>query len=871
MAPSVSRASLPKGKPVLSSSSAPSSADASPPVAGPVCKQSRQAADPSGHKRRCISTACIACRKRKSKCDGALPSCAACASVYGTECIYDPSSDHRRKGVYRERADNIKARSSTLQIIVEAILGATEDDVDDVVKRIRASDNLDDFAQRIVDTNSRTVTPDQSDDDDEAVAFTSLQGETELARKMGELRLVNGSIRFIGGTSHLIYLADPTDEPYADSYLRQQPHDLNPVTSWTRVTTDVALVIHLIEVYFNYHYAYFTTLSKKLFWRDFSQGAYGVGRGATAHCSPLLVNAILAIGCHFTDVAGAYATPGVSGTKGDHFFEEAERLLHANEEFAKPRLATVQALALMSVREAGCARESKGWGYSGMSFRMAQDLGLNLEIHGASSQLMSDEEIDARKITFWGCFFFDKCWSNYMGRLPQLPRSSSNVSKFDVFPDEDAATWSPITDKGRSLSYQQPWRTRAAALLLSSLSEISSDLLIFFYHPNHIGRSRGKTAELKMLSEIHQRLEEWHRQLPKEFEPREGQLPHVTLIHMFYHLQYIHLFRPFLKYSASSSPLPTHVSPRRICTTHAGDISKLMRQYKKIYNLRQICNIAVYMSHVACTIHLLNLPDKSARRDITHGVKHLEEMAEDWPCARRTLSILSVLARKWRKEIPEDAASVLKRTDEKYGYFNTSEVPSPESSSRTSPTHSDDDSMVPPWTESSPSGQHPQSAEASLFPPSMAGIENHVAVMPPLQCHAQLPFDAGRMDFRTDMLDGWTRQAQSAPEPSYDSSLVPVGGCAMPPPSNGQSGGRQVSPEQGMGFNSQNWILNDSARWHHNFEGWEVGTTSSVFTFGQGNGANNMMQTSQDGNEQSRVHLNGLATMDDKGWMPVLE
>ena len=35
-------------------------------------------------KRRCVSTACIACRRRKSKCDGNTPSCAACSSVYGT-------------------------------------------------------------------------------------------------------------------------------------------------------------------------------------------------------------------------------------------------------------------------------------------------------------------------------------------------------------------------------------------------------------------------------------------------------------------------------------------------------------------------------------------------------------------------------------------------------------------------------------------------------------------------------------------------------------------------------------------------------------------------------------------------------------------
>ena len=82
-----------------------------------------------------------------------------------------------------------------------------------------------------------------------------------------------------------------------------------------------------------------------------------------------------------------------------------------NDEFETPKLATVQALALMSVREAGCGREAKGWVYSGMSFRMACDLGLNLDsgsIRGARDIGLDEEEIDARRITFWGCFLFDK-------------------------------------------------------------------------------------------------------------------------------------------------------------------------------------------------------------------------------------------------------------------------------------------------------------------------------------------------------------------------------------------------------------------------------------------------------------------------------
>jgi hypothetical protein len=152
---------------------------------------------------------------------------------------------------------------------------------------------------------------------------------------------------------------------------------------------------------------------------------------------------------------------------------------------------------------------------------------------------------------------------------------------------------------------------------------------------------------------------------------------------MFYHLLYIHLFRPFLKYNPSTSPLPTHVSPRKLCTQAASLISKLMRLYKRTYGLR---NIAVYMVHSACTIHLLNLPGKLAKRDIIHGVKHLEEVAEDWLCARRTLSILSVLARKWKIELPEEASAVLARTDAKYGTFSTADVPSPKADATATPS-----------------------------------------------------------------------------------------------------------------------------------------------------------------------------------------
>lgn len=134
---------------------------------------------------------------------------------------------------------------------------------------------------------------------------------------------------------------------------------------------------------------------------------------------------------------------------------------------------------------------------------------------------------------------------------------------------------------------------------------------------------------------------------------------------MFFHLLFIHLFRPFLKYKQSTSPLPSNVSPRKFCTQAASTISKLVRLYKRTYGLRQIVNIAVYILHSACTIHLLNLPEKNAERDIVHGLKHLEEISESWICARKTLGILQASAKRWNVDLPKDAEKVLKRTGTK--------------------------------------------------------------------------------------------------------------------------------------------------------------------------------------------------------------
>ena len=362
---------------------------------------------------------------------------------------------------------------------------------------------------------------------------------------------------------------------------------------------------------------------------------------------------------------------------------------------------------------------------------------------------------------------------------------------------------------------------------------------------------------------------------------------------MFFHLQYIHLFRPFLKYTPQTSPLPAHVSPRRICTANAGAISKLMRLYKKLYNLRQICNIAVYMVHSACTIHMLNLPEKTAKRDITHGVKHLEEIAEDWLCARRSLSILSVLARKWNIELPEEAATVLQRTDEKYGIVSTSDVPSPSNKppiSNTQSPHSlahtppgnPQDGYSPGSTFSAPTPQQvmsldlpPSSLSAPMLDSSLAvsGLTSHLQQPQQQRLPQSIPSSTMSMPDNLASLTTWTISPLPQPIPSYSSqpfgSLPNTLASPTATPTTAQSSRTSTTRVNGgsvYAIDGQDWYLKDGVSWQQNFSSWGLSpaTTPGPST-GLGAGSRHQQRHSNAGSAAAGSGGNSSATTPGPG------
>jgi len=168
--------------------------------------------------------------------------------------------------------------------------------------------------------------------------------------------------------------------------------------AWTQVTSDGEFVKHLMALYFCWEYPTFASLSKEHFISDFRDGNQ-------RYCSSLLVNAMLAVGCRFSTQGNARVDADDSNTAGDHFFAEALRLL--GQETNHHKLTTIQALGLMSIREASCGRSTESAYYSGQSVRIAVEMGLHLE---SESGVGDHASIDyaVKSATFWGAFSLDQ-------------------------------------------------------------------------------------------------------------------------------------------------------------------------------------------------------------------------------------------------------------------------------------------------------------------------------------------------------------------------------------------------------------------------------------------------------------------------------
>jgi len=145
--------------------------------------------------------------------------------------------------------------------------------------------------------------------------------------------------------------------------------------------------------------------------------------------APMLINAVCALGARFAS-SDAVRGPdrGLSpALYGVPFADKAKAMLVPL--LGYPSTRTVQSLILLSWHEFGLNNDGVFWSFVGMALRMAQDLGLHLDIEHPHADR---RELAVDRLTWWAVVGLDRMLSLGTGRPVTIKSHEITVQSLDL-------------------------------------------------------------------------------------------------------------------------------------------------------------------------------------------------------------------------------------------------------------------------------------------------------------------------------------------------------------------------------------------------------------------------------------------------------
>jgi hypothetical protein len=140
--------------------------------------------------------------------------------------------------------------------------------------------------------------------------------------------------------------------------------------------------------------------------------------------SDVLMNAVLSHSVRWCKAEPQIGPLLESFEGGAQFYQRAVLGIFDSLKVGYASVPAIQTLLLLSAQECGKGNRTQAWLYSGMAFRVLDDLGISIDSRkylGAAQ--LSDEDIEIRNRLFWSCYFWDKIVSLYFGRAPTMQHS----------------------------------------------------------------------------------------------------------------------------------------------------------------------------------------------------------------------------------------------------------------------------------------------------------------------------------------------------------------------------------------------------------------------------------------------------------------
>ncbi|KAF7297474.1 Zn(2)-C6 fungal-type domain-containing protein [Mycena indigotica] len=578
----------------------------------------------TGLRARYAHQACDVCRVKKIKCDGLKPICGPCiASSRKAECAWlkEPVRKPRSEAHFEALRKRVDALESYSQLLEQRLAGC------------HCQNNDGENAQNHIQLRPQV--------DDESDGGQSSDGDItqELCMPTERLKLDERDLLSLGNTTPFRF-SQPRAVPSTTSLVTRDhlSSDSGSYTllldgvaesqadlacDWTRhLPSDIVFDRREHDRILDHVFKYFTCWCMRvvpaLFLRDMHRYLMHSGstQAKTPHYSPMLHNALLALGSAYS------STPEVSNI-------DARRTLAAHAkgfieaEVMRPNVTVVNALAILGSFHSGHGEVMLAYMYWGMSTRIAEALGLNIDASSAvrSGRISSTDLLD-RNWMYWSMFAQDVCWSTYVGRSLSLPAppTPQHLRKSVIFEGYDDIPWTYAHAESGNRGAPQPnalAKTHAAACDLLLVMVKVMDVV------NHIGRA-SRVAD-KQVTDIDIQLYSWKEALPPflQLTSRERPTPHKLMVHAAYWWCFILLHRPFFHQTArsvhGSDPEVDHI---KLCKRAADNSMELFNTWRELHGLR-FSNIPLaQMVFATGTIHLLLAADaaSTSRARVAQGV-----------------------------------------------------------------------------------------------------------------------------------------------------------------------------------------------------------------------------------------------------------
>ncbi|KAM0513443.1 hypothetical protein ACHAPE_007907 [Trichoderma viride] len=552
----------------------------------------------SKRKRNQAVVACEACRKKKSKCDAERPTCRSC-ELRGSECVYDADPSETRGQALRRKFDAQQHRRGVHEEFHQLLRFRPEAEVMEILRRVRTGVTIEDIVRHV-----------HSGD---LLLQLSVSPETRYRYSLGHVLTIPDFLRAPSSQymASLVYRKsfDPKwhwssppelpsivadyralyDAPFHVAEMVDADIDAAEPSKWTSVSSDDELLRAILKSYFTHEYIFFPFFHKDSFLRDMVAGRH-------RFCSPLLVNAVLAAGCHGYTKLQNRSEFWNPESLTYRFIAETRRLWELETE--EKTITKVQAAMLVTTQYSKNGMDRIGWSYFVQAMATSEQMGLfTTYLRPSRPKWRAAQEITA--------------WIMFSYHTPPLITARPALA----LPDNLEAYG--------EIWIKYPTASAPVPLHLGQILKANIEFGIILHGIiRSLFPSPSALEEKKMLlsvtqaTEHHSRLRKWYEQLPSYLSSQNLILPVHFDMHMHYWFITARLFEQVsvIEDGEDTNSPPMEESTGEIIANALANLQTLIRLYYSCHGNDTYDMFLVAMcSYIGFgALHAISLLDESA-------------------------------------------------------------------------------------------------------------------------------------------------------------------------------------------------------------------------------------------------------------------